>query len=1315
MLIRFWLSVGIIVALCVGTHAQCADPSPSGDCDQDGIVNGLDSDADNDGILDLFECQDLVDATFESSNGISTSFMFPGATTGIFIDLYALDNSFKINVNGTDLVDDELQFQTGPSTPADSDLIYASDGTRYGRNGNPQIWNIDGGPGDPIVRLKISVDGQVLILGKRFTNSPLERLIVQPGDPQFNSLNWNLNSPNTITISQEVVGPTYINGQIFGLDCNNDTDGDGTPDYLDLNSDNDLCPDAIEGDDNLMNGDLMDNTTIDSGVDECGIPLITGPQGQGIGTSTDPTLMSSSCLSFAVATVSPSCVDNNDGSATITVSNGLSNYMYALMPGGLIQSSTEFEMLEPGSYTVIVTDPNSNFTTTLFFTIDPSPFDCLSCLASSMSFDCTAGTGGSINVTPAGGIAPYCFTINGGPIQKDGLFENLNEGTHVLEILDGSGQAVSCTAVVGTIELPATELTNRICFGDSVLIGTNVYTDSGRYVDTLVSAAGCDSIINLNLETADLIQFDQSISLCEGDSLQVGGNFYTLSGIYADTLQSVSGCDSIINSTLRIFDSFVTDQQVLICEGDSFRIASSIYFIPGSYSDTIVDASGCDSLINTELMFYDRTEINQDISICDGDSLIVENSVYFLPGSYSDTLLTSAGCDSIVHTELRFHPMPGSSRAFSICEGDSIEVAGSVYHIEGNYADTLQNQNGCDSIVMTELMILDHSEFFQPLSLCLGDTLSVGTSVYTMSGDYLDTIPNAQGCDSLISTSVEFIEQIELTQEVKLCPDEFIEVGPNSYMGAGTFTDTLISHRGCDSIVITIIMDLKPTDFFQSIDLCPGESILVGSSTYDLSGSYLDTLTNGVGCDSIIHTDLQFFDSPEINQEVFICEGDSLSIESSVYFFPGSYTDTLSTSNGCDSILHTVLDFFLMPGSSQVFSICEGDSIEVAGSVYHFPGSYADTLLNQNGCDSIILTELHTLDHTGFSQARSLCDGDAFPVGTSIYTTSGDYMDTLVNAVGCDSIVFTSLEFLAEINFSQEAELCPDEFIEVGPNTYSTSGIFIDTLISQRGCDSIVTTTVSDLAPSGFFQTHDLCHGESLPVGSNIYEESGMYVDTLENAVGCDSIVETELIIRDEVIFSQSPQLCANDSIRVGTSTYLEAGIYLDSLLSAEGCDSIVITDLSFLDIEQRSESHVICEGDSIALDLGTFFEPGSHTFLIEVEDDCDYERVIDIEAEDEDVCRIENCKAYIPNVFSPDRDGMNDLFQPFSKAVNFTQMIIYDRWGSQMFHTTDPDPSWDGTFDGRPLLPAVYVYLIKGICKDGEEVLFTDEVTLIR
>ena len=1058
---RFLLSAFISFFLLIGeTHTQCTDPSPSGDCDQDGIINGLDSDADNDGILDLFECQDRVEESFESSNGISTTFVFPAATTGIFIDLYALDNSFKININGTDLVDDELQFQIGPSTPADSDLIYASDGTRFGRNGNPQIWNINGGPGDPIVRLKMSPDGQVLILGKRFTNSILEQLIVQPGDPQFNNITWNQNATNMVTISQEVVGPTYINGQIFGLDCNNDTDGDGTPDYLDLNSDDDLCPDAIEGDENLMNEDLLDNTAIDSGVDECGIPLVLGPRGQGVGTSIDPTLMSSACLSFTIAPSSPSCIGNNDGAAIINVMNGLSNYLYELNPGQITQSTNEFNELAAGDYTVIVTDPNSNFETTLFFTIDPSPYDCLTCQARSTMFDCASNTRGSIDVTPSGGISPYCFSINGAQVQKDGLFENLTEGIYTFEILDRSGQAVTCNQVVDLIELPVVEYMENICFGDSVMIGNRVYTESGMYADTLESVAGCDSIVNLDLQISDLIQFDQMVSLCSGDALTVGANNYTLPGNYVDTLQSVTGCDSIVTSRLNIFDSFDINQAVSICNGDTFRIAESIYILPGSYTDTLINANGCDSIVNTELQYFDVPETNQEIFICEGDSLSVESSIYFLPGNYTDTLINANGCDSIVLTELEYFPMPGSNQAFSICDGDSIEVAGSVYYFSGNYTDTLQNLDGCDSIILTELNILNHTEYFQSMSLCNGDSLAVGTSTYTISGDYLDTLRNAQGCDSLIHTNLEFLDEIAITQE---------------------------------------------------------------------------------------------------------------------------------------------------------------------------------------------------------------------------------------------------------------AEICPGEFIEVGLSTYTISGTYIDTLISRRGCDSIVNTIVMDLAPSEFFQAIDLCSGETLLVGSRIYDSSGIFMDTLENSVGCDSIIQTELFVRDEIVFSQSLERCANDFILVGNTVYDEAGIYLDTLLSRDGCDSLVSTNLSFLDIEQISESYKLCAGDSIEHDLGVFVEPGIFTFLIEEEGDCDFEFIVNIESEDEEICRFENCKAFIPNVFSPGNDSMNEMFQPFSEAVTFTQMMIYDRWGNKIFQSEDSNPSWNGTLNGRLLAPGVFVYVIEGFCKNGEEILFADDVTLIR
>ena len=1061
MLLRFSLTIFFTLLLFIGqSKAQCADPSPSGDCDQDGIINGLDSDADNDGILDLNECQDLVEESFDSANGLSVTFTFPSATTGIFIDLYALDNSFKISVNGVDLVNDELQFQSGPSTPADSDMVFASDLTRHGRNGNPNIWNINGGPGDPIVRLKISADGQILILGKRTSNSALEELIVQPGDPPLNNLTWNINTPNTVTINQEVVGPTYINGQIFGLDCTNDSDGDGTPDYLDLNSDNDLCPDAIEGDANLMNGDLLDNTVIDANVDECGIPVVLGPQGQGIGTSTDPNQMSAACLRFEIDTFSPSCIGNDDGYAIVNVFNGSGDFIFELLPNQLIQSANLFDSLAAGNYTLLVSRPSFAFATTLSFTIEPSTIVCLSCATLSSPFDCTSSTSGSINVMPTGGLPQYSYSINGGPMQADGLFENLNEGTYVFEIRDGSGQAVTCVEEVQMIDLPIVEIEAQLCFGDSIQIGNNFYSNSGMFIDTIESLAGCDSIIRSDLRFLDLIEVDQAISLCRGDSLEVGVNNYTIAGNYIDTLQSVSGCDSIVS---------------------------------------------------TELQFFNIPEIDQEIAICEGDSVIVAGSVYFVPGIYIDTLLNSSGCDSLVNTELRF------------------------------------------------------------------------------------------------------------------------------------------------------------------------------------------------------------FDMPVTNQEISICQGDSLAVAASIYFFPGTYLDTIPNFNGCDSIINTELQFFDMPVISQEISICEGDSLIVGGSIYFDPGIYRDTLQNLNGCDSLINSELLIINHTELFQSVGLCAGDSLNVGTSTYTISGDYMDILVNARGCDSLIFTTVEFMNEVTFSQEANLCPGESITVGPNLYTTSGVFIDTLQSQSGCDSIVTSIVGSLENSEFFQSMELCSGDSLSVGANYYKVSGIFNDTLQNINGCDSIIETELLILDNIVFSQNIELCVSDSIVVGTSVYQETGNYIDSLISYKGCDSLVNTNLTLLEIEQEIESYKICVGDSIELNMGIFSEPGSYTFLIEEENDCNYELTINIELDDDEICSANNCKTYIPNVFSPDDDGMNDTFQPFSKVVTFEELMIFDRWGNKLYESTDLNPTWDGTFQNKKLLPAVYVYMIKGVCKDGEQVIFVNDITLIR
>ncbi len=629
-----FLFVLSISAFCE-LHAQCSDPSPSGDCDQDGIINGFDSDADNDGILDLYECQELIEESFQSDNGLSTTFVFSPTTTGVFIDLYALDNSFAISVNGVDLVVDQFQFQANAGSLNDSEMIFSADGTMHGQSGNSNIWQINGEFGDPVIRLKMSIDGQVLFLGKRFTESILEELIIRPGDPQLNNITWNTVTSNTITISQGVVGPTYISGQIFGLVCNNDTDEDGVPNYLDLDSDNDLCPDALEGDEDLAYNDLLDNNTIDDAVDECGVPIVFSPQGQGVGTSTNPNQLSDSCFEIEIETISPSCIGNNDGYLILDIINGTDNYLFELFPGPTSQDSNVISMLSEGAYELIISNPITGFDSTLYFVIEPSNIECLSCETSSMPFDCIDLVSGSINVIPSGGVPQYTFSINNDQFQNISLFDNLDEGTYTFVVNDSSGQSATCFGEIELVSLPIIEYSESLCFGDSTIVGDNIYFSTGFYIDTLESVAGCDSIVMLNLQVFDIVEFTQEIYLCNGDSLLVGSNNYTLAGNYIDVLESISGCDSIVYTDLSFYENPEISQVVDLCNGDTLSIGENLYVFPGIYVDTLSTSYGCDSIITTNLMLLETENVYESYKICEGDSLMHNLGIFYNPGTYT--------------------------------------------------------------------------------------------------------------------------------------------------------------------------------------------------------------------------------------------------------------------------------------------------------------------------------------------------------------------------------------------------------------------------------------------------------------------------------------------------------------------------------------------------------------------------------------------------------------------------------------------------------------------------------------------------------
>ncbi len=172
-----------------------------------------------------FACTDVATPAFDFSMSdpgntgntrLTQSFNFPAADAGFVFDVYELDNSFNLNVNGVDLSNQEIQFQGGvPNYPVN--IRFKSDGALYGdtTKGVQEVYNITGNAASPVVRITIGPDGSVSMMGKRSTAGTLEPLELF-NTALFNKVTWNSTAINPVTVTQLVTGLTKFIGKGTG-------------------------------------------------------------------------------------------------------------------------------------------------------------------------------------------------------------------------------------------------------------------------------------------------------------------------------------------------------------------------------------------------------------------------------------------------------------------------------------------------------------------------------------------------------------------------------------------------------------------------------------------------------------------------------------------------------------------------------------------------------------------------------------------------------------------------------------------------------------------------------------------------------------------------------------------------------------------------------------------------------------------------------------------------------------------------------------------------------------------------------------------
>ncbi len=299
-------------------------------------------------------------------------------------------------------------------------------------------------------------------------------------------------------------------------------------------------------------------------------------------------------------------------------------------------------------------------------------------------------------------------------------------------------------------------------------------------------------------------------------------------------------------------NAYETSDMAAICEGDSYVFGTQNLTTTGVYEETFTSIEGCDSLVTLQLTVYAAHMPPIVQQACTSYFWAQTGETYFASGLYSDTLTNSYGCDSILTLDLTIGQHTSSSVQAEACESYTWSLTGETYTVSGLYNDTIPNTSGCDSVITLDLTILEPSASTSSVSACSAyQWLQTGIT-YTASGLYYDTIPNAAGCDSVVTLDLSITQPTTSTVTAAACESYYWEQTGLTYAFSGSYHDTIPNAAGCDSIITLDLTITQPTSSIVTATACGSYYWEQTGQTYSFSGFYYDTIPNAAGCDSIV-------------------------------------------------------------------------------------------------------------------------------------------------------------------------------------------------------------------------------------------------------------------------------------------------------------------------------------------------------------------------------------------------------------------------------------------------------------------------------
>jgi len=353
------------------------------------------------------------------------------------------------------------------------------------------------------------------------------------------------------------------------------------------------------------------------------------------------------------------------------------------------------------------------------------------------------------------------------------------------------------------------------------------------------------------------VVIENNVALCPNDSIEIEGQQYTAPATVSINLPGVNGaCDTVAVYELVLKTEVLTNQSIALCPGQTVSLGGQNYTAPDTVSLTLAGSNGdCDTLATYYLTLKPQVSISENIALCPGQMVSLGGQDYTAPDTVNLTLSGSNGdCDTLATYNLTLKPQVLINENIALCPGQTVSLGGQNYTAPSTINLTFNGLGAdCDTLATYNLTLKPQVSINENIALCPGQNVSLGGQNYSAPATVNLAFPGlGDECDTLATYNLILKPQVSINENIGLCPGQAISLGGQNYIAPATVNVTYPGvGDACDTLA-TYNLTLNPqSTTSQTIEFCPGETITLGGTGYTQPTTVVLTLPATVGCDTI--------------------------------------------------------------------------------------------------------------------------------------------------------------------------------------------------------------------------------------------------------------------------------------------------------------------------------------------------------------------------------------------------------------------------------------------------------------------------------